>query len=143
MGRWVRRAICGAPTRAARPGLCAGPASGQEAAPEAPGAPTRPDPGPVGPSGAAVTAGGAGHASPVSPDSGAPARFTAPRLGAGYPGGGPGGRAQSGVAERGGARGLQDARVTFGALVAPRAAEEGWRGSETPVRPEAAAAPAS
>lgn len=42
-----------------------------------------------------------------------------------------------------GARGCQGAGVTFGALVAPGASEEGRRGSETSVRPEAAAAPAS
>lgn len=42
-----------------------------------------------------------------------------------------------------GARGCQDAGVTFGALVAPGASAEGRRGSETSVRPEAAAAPAS
>lgn len=41
-----------------------------------------------------------------------------------------------------GTRGRQDAGVTFGDLVAG-GAEEGRRGSETPVRPEAAEAPAS
>lgn len=146
MGRWGARGSprCPPRGRAAAPGPARRPRDRAGSGPGGPGSSDAARPQAHGPFGGDVTVGGTGHASPESPDSGEPARSLAPapwRQGPGEEGAGAGRQAASPSAA--GARECQDAGVTFGASVAPGASEEGRRGSETSVRPEAAAAPAA
>lgn len=127
-GDGAQRAQRGPPARAAAPRPVRRPRDPAGSGPRGPGSPDEPGPGRVGPSEGDITVGGAGQWRAGQSVASAPWRQ---------------GTRETSSFSAAGVREWQDTGLTFGALVALGAAEEGRRGSETSARPEAAEAPAS